>query len=118
MSVSNVLHASNTTFVSDVLESDKPVLVDFWAEWCGPCRSIAPLLEEVATERQESLRVVKVNIDASPELARQFGVRSIPTLVLFHDGKPQAQRVGALRRAELDAFLERWENSYVTSGGT
>jgi thioredoxin 1 len=105
MSQSNVLHTSDASFQNDVLQSDKPVLVDFWAEWCGPCRSIAPLLEEVAAERQDSLRVVKVNVDDSPALATQFGVRSIPTLILFQNGKPQAQRVGALRRVELDAFL-------------
>ncbi len=107
MSQSNVLHSSDTSFASDVLESEKPVLVDFWAEWCGPCRAIGPILEEVAAQRQDSLRVVKVNIDESPDLARQFGVRSIPTLMLFQDGKLKSQRVGSLRRPELDAFLDR-----------
>ena len=104
---SRILHASNESFQGDVLQSDKPVLVDFWAEWCGPCKSIAPILEDVATARQDSLRVVKVNIDESPELASRFGVRSIPTLILFQNGQPQAQKVGALRRVELDAFLDR-----------
>ncbi len=107
MSQSKVLHASDASFQGDVLQSDKPVLVDFWAEWCGPCKSIAPILEDVANARQDSLRVVKVNIDESPELARRFGVRSIPTLILFQGGQPQAQKVGALRRVELDAFLDR-----------
>ncbi len=107
MSQSNVLHSSDASFQGDVLQSDKPVLVDFWAEWCGPCRSIAPILEDVATERQDSLRVVKVNVDESPEVARRFNVRSIPTLILFQNGQPQSQRVGALRRVELDAFLDR-----------
>ncbi len=107
MSQSKVLKTSNTSFVGDVLESDKPVLVDFWAEWCGPCRAIAPILEDVAADRQDTLRVVKVNIDESPDLARQFGVRSIPTLILFQDGRPKSQRVGSLRRVELDAFLDR-----------
>ncbi len=105
MSQSRVLHASDASFQGDVLQSDKPVLVDFWAEWCGPCKSIAPILEEVANERQDSLRVVKVNVDENPGVARQFGVRSIPTLILFQNGAPHAQRVGALRRVELDAFL-------------
>jgi thioredoxin 1 len=107
MSQSNIVHASGASFQADVLQSDKPVLVDFWAEWCGPCRAIAPLLDQVATERQGSLRVVKVNIDDNPELATRFGVRSIPTLMLFQGGQPQAQRVGSLRRPELDAFLDR-----------
>jgi thioredoxin 1 len=106
MSQSKVLHASDASFQGDVLQSDKPVLVDFWAQWCGPCRAIAPILEEVATERQDTLRVVKVNIDESPGVARQFGVRSIPTLILFQHGQPQSKRVGALRRVELDAFLD------------
>lgn len=107
MNQSRVLHATGKSFPEQVLQSDSPVLVDFWAEWCGPCRSIAPLLEEVAAERQQSLRVVKVNVDEQPELASQFGVRSIPTLILFRDGQVQGQRVGALRRVELDAFLDR-----------
>ncbi len=107
MSRSNVLHSSDASFQGDVLQSDKPVLVDFWAEWCGPCKAIAPILEEVAAERQDSLRVVKVNVDESPDLARRFSVRSVPTLILFKDGQPQAQKVGALRRVELDAFLDR-----------
>src|SRR5216110_2307008 len=103
----NTITVTDDTFADEVLQSDKPVLVDFWAEWCGPCRAIAPLLDEVASERQQDLRVVKVNVDENPELATRFGVRSIPTLILFQHGQPQAQRVGSLRRPELDAFLDR-----------
>jgi thioredoxin 1 len=106
MSQTNVLHTSDASFQGDVLQSDKPVLVDFWAEWCGPCKALAPMLDDVATARQHDLRVVKVNVDENPDLARRFGVRSIPTLILFRDGQPQAQRVGSLRRAELEAMLD------------
>lgn len=109
MSQSAVIHATESSFPDQVLRSDQPVLVDFWAEWCGPCRAIAPVLEEVATARQESLRVVKVNVDENPQLARQYGVRSIPTLMLFRDGELRAQQAGSLRRVDLDALLDRWQ---------
>jgi thioredoxin 1 len=107
MSQSSVLHASEQSFERDVLQADKTVLVDFWAEWCGPCRAIAPLMEQVASERQDRLRVVKVNVDESPQLAQRFGIRTIPTLMLFEGGRQTAQRAGSLRRVELDAFLDR-----------
>ena len=106
MTGSRVVHGSDASFQGDVLGAGTPVLVDFWAEWCGPCRAIAPLLEDVANERRESLKVVKVNVDESPETASRYGVRSIPTLILFKDGKPQSQRVGSLRRVELDALVD------------
>ena len=109
MSQSAVIHATESSFPDQVLRSDQPVLVDFWAEWCGPCRAIAPVLEEVAAARQESLRVVKVNVDENPQLARQYGVRSIPTLMLFRDGELRAQQAGSLRRVDLDALLDRWQ---------
>ncbi len=107
MTSSRVVHSTDGSFSQDVLQATGPVLVDFWAEWCGPCRAIAPILEDLASEPDADLRVVKVNVDDNPGLARQFNVRSIPTLILFKDGKPQAQRVGALRRVELEAFLGR-----------
>jgi thioredoxin 1 len=107
MNQSRVLHASDASFHGVVLQADTQVLVDFWAEWCGPCKSIAPMLEQIADERADSLRVVKVNVDENPGLARQFSVRSIPTLILFQNGKPQSQRVGALRRVELDALIDQ-----------
>ena len=103
----NILEVTDASFDTEVLKSDVPVLVDFWAEWCGPCRAIGPILEDVADARQDSLRVVKVNIDESPDLARQFGVRSIPTLMLFQNGQLKSQRVGSLRRPELEAFLDK-----------
>ncbi|MFO7325064.1 MAG: thioredoxin [Pseudomonadota bacterium] len=109
MSESNVIHAGQDTFHETVLASPVPVLVDFWAEWCAPCRAIAPVLQDVAAARGQSLRVVKVDVDEHPDLARHYGVRSIPTLLLFQDGQLRAQHVGALRRVELDALLDRWQ---------
>jgi thioredoxin 1 len=102
-----VIHTSDAAFERDVLQSPNPVLVDFWAEWCGPCRMIGPIVDELARERRDTLRVVKVNIDESPMTALKLGIRSIPTLMLFQGGAVVAQRVGALRKAELTALVER-----------
>jgi len=107
MSQSDVVHTSAAAFDRDVLKSDKPVLVDFWAEWCGPCRQIGPLVDEIAQERRDSLRVVKLNVDESPAVAQKFGVRGIPTLLLFKDGSVVGQKVGALRKLELADFIDR-----------
>jgi thioredoxin 1 len=107
MSHPDIVHTSDAAFDRDVLKSDKPVLVDFWAEWCGPCRQIGPLVDEIAQERRESLRVVKLNVDESPGVAQKFGVRGIPTLILFKDGSVVAQKVGALRKLELTDFIDR-----------
>ncbi|MGH8252889.1 MAG: thioredoxin [Steroidobacteraceae bacterium] len=107
MSQPDVVHTSTDAFDRDVLKSDKPVLVDFWAEWCGPCRQIGPLVDEIAQERRDSLRVVKLNVDESPAVAQKFGVRGIPTLLLFKDGSVVGQKVGALRKLELADFIDR-----------
>jgi thioredoxin 1 len=106
MSHPDIVHTTDAAFESDVLKSDKPVLVDFWAEWCGPCRAIGPLVDEIAQERRDVLRVVKVNVDDSPGTARKFGIRGIPTLILFRNGSIVAQQVGALRKPELTDFLD------------
>jgi thioredoxin 1 len=102
----NIVHTSDGTFEADVLQNDKAVLLDFWAEWCGPCKMIAPLLEEVATAHADKLAVVKLNVDENPNIAQKFGIRSIPTLILFKDGEVQAQKMGAMPKSQLDEFLD------------
>ena len=92
---------SDASFESDVLASNKPVLVDFWATWCGPCKMVAPVLEEIATERAEQLTVAKLDVDANPETARDFQVVSIPTMILFKDGEPQLRIIGAKGKGQL-----------------
>ncbi len=98
---------TDETFETDVLKSATPVLVDFWAEWCGPCRSIAPSLEDLAKEYEGKLEVVKVNIDENPMTPSTFGVRGIPTLIIFKDGKPAATQVGAAPKSALKAWIEK-----------
>ncbi len=96
---------TDSTFESDVLKSSEPVVVDFWAEWCGPCRMIAPSLEEIASEMKGKVKVAKLNIDENPAVAGKLGIRSIPTLMLFKDGKVASQKVGAAPKGELVKWI-------------
>ena len=97
---------TDQSFEADVLRSSKPVLVDYWAEWCGPCRMIGPLIEESATRYAERLTVVKLNVDENPATATRYHVRGIPTLMLFKDGQPAATHVGSLSKGQLHEFVE------------
>ncbi len=102
----HIKNVSDGTFDQDVLKSDQPVLVDYWAAWCGPCKMIAPILEEVASEYAGKLKVAKVNVDENQETAAKFGIRGIPTLMLFKNGQVSATKVGALSKSQLTAFLD------------
>lgn len=101
-----IVHTSDSAFDGDVLQNSKAVLLDFWAEWCGPCKMIAPLLDEVADKYEDQLDVVKLNVDENPNTAQKFGIRSIPTLILFKDGAVQAQIMGAMPKSQLEEFLD------------
>ena len=102
----NIIQTSDSTFEVDVIKSEKPVLLDFWAEWCGPCKMIAPLLDEISLEYQDKLSVAKINIDENQNTPQKYAVRSIPTLMIFKDGNVHAQKMGALSKSQLVEFLE------------
>ena len=102
----NIKHISDATFDAEVLKSELPVLVDFWAEWCGPCKMIAPILEEVAKQYEGKLVVAKVDVDANQAVPAQFGIRGIPTLILFKNGEAAAQKVGAMAKGQLTQFID------------
>lgn len=104
--MSNIVHVTDASFEADVLKSEIPVLVDFWAEWCGPCRMIAPVLEDLAKDYVGKLKIVKVNVDENNESAATYGVRGIPTLLLFKNGQLAETKVGALPKGQLAAFID------------
>ncbi len=103
----NIKHISDASFDTDVLKSERPVLVDFWAEWCGLCKMIAPILEEVAKEYDGKLLIAKMDVDANQAVPAKFGIRGIPTLILFKNGSVEAQKVGALSKSQLATFLDQ-----------
>ena len=101
-----IVYTSDANFDSDVLKSSVPVLVDYWAEWCGPCKMIAPILDEIAGDYHGKLKIAKVNVDENQQVTQKYGIRSIPTLMMFKDGNVQAQKVGAMSKSQLAAFIE------------
>ena len=105
MSSELIKHISDASFEGDVLQSSKPVLVDYWAEWCGPCKMIAPILDDMAKEFDGRLQVAKMNVDENRDIPSKFGIRGIPTLMIFKNGQVAATKVGALSKAQLSAFI-------------
>jgi thioredoxin 1 len=102
-----IKHVTDTSFEADVLQSSQPVLVDYWAEWCGPCKMIAPILDDVSAAYQGKLQIAKMNVDENRDIPAKFGIRGIPTLMLFKDGQLAATKVGALSKAQLTAFIDQ-----------
>jgi thioredoxin len=106
MSSELITHTSDASFNADVIEASTPVLVDYWAEWCGPCKMIAPILDEVSKDYDGKLRIAKMNVDENRDVPAKYGIRGIPTLMLFKDGQLAATKVGALSKAQLTAFID------------
>jgi len=102
----SIVHVTDDSFERDVLKSSEPVLVDYWADWCGPCKMIAPVLDEIAVEYAGRIRVAKLNIDDNPNTPPRYGIRGIPTLMLFRDGEVEATKVGAVSKSQLTAFID------------
>ena len=103
--MSNIIETDDSNFESEVLKSDIPVIVDFWAPWCGPCKAIAPILEQISDEQGDKIKIVKVNVDDNQKYAADFGIRSIPTLLIFNNGELKNQIVGAIPKAEIEKFI-------------
>ena len=103
----NITHITDSSFEQEVIQSDVPVLVDYWAEWCGPCKMIAPILDEIAADYEGKLKITKLNIDENPATPPKFGIRGIPTLMIFKGGDVQSTKVGALSKSQLTAFIDQ-----------
>ena len=102
----SVVHVTESNFEEEVVKSDVTVLVDFWAEWCGPCKMIAPILDEIAKEYGEKLKICKIDVDSNPDIAPKFGIRGIPTLIMFKDGSAESTKVGAVSKSQLIEFVD------------